>query len=243
MIIAVGYRVNSKRATQFRIWATKVLRDYLLKGYVINERRLISSQSKLKHLQETIKLLEQNIAHPLFAGQEKEILEFLSTYANTLSLLNEYDEDKIKKVKGTKSRFRLSYDVAKRLIAKLKIELVDRSEASSIFGQEQQRKLEGIIRNIYQTFGRKSLYPTIEDKASNLLYFVIKDHPFVDGNKRIGAMLFVYFLEKSNYFYKDNGERKFNDNALTTLCLLIAISNPKEKDKMIEITKNLISQR
>jgi death-on-curing family protein len=242
MIIAVGYRVNSKRATQFRIWATKVLKDYLIKGYVVNEKKLISSQGKLKHLQETIKLLEQKISHPLVAGQEKEILEFLSIYANTLTLLNEYDNDKIKKVEGTKTKFRFSYTKAKKLISQLKIRLVAKGEAGEIFGQEQQNKLEGIIKNIYQTFGGKSLYPTIEDKAANLLYFIIKDHPFIDGNKRIGAMLFIYFLEKSNYLYKDNGERKFNDNALTTLCLLIAISDPKKKEKMIEITKNLISE-
>lgn len=241
MIIAVGYRVNSFRATQFRIWATKVLKNYLLKGYAVNEKRLISSQDRLRQLQETIKLLEQNIVHPLLVGQEKEILGFLSAYANTLTLLNEYDKGKIKEVEGTKSKFHLSYSKAKKLISQLKSKLIAKNEAGDIFGQEQQNKLGAIIKNLYQTFDRKSLYPTIEDKAVNLLYFVIKDHPFIDGNKRIGAMLFVYFLEKSNYLYRKNGERKFNDNALTTLCLLIAISNPKEKDKMIEITKNLIS--
>ncbi len=241
-IIAVGYRVNSFRATQFRIWATKVLKNYLLKGYVVNEKRLISSQDKLKQLQETIQLLEQNITHPLLFGQEKEILKFLFIYANTLTLLNEYDKDKIKEVEGTKAKLRLSYSKAKKLISQLKNELIAKNEATQLFGQEQQNKLEAIIKNIYQTFGGKSLYPTIEDKAASVLYFVIKDHPFVDGNKRIGAMLFIYFLEKSNYLYRKNGERKFNDNALTTLCLLIAISNPKEKDKMIEIIKNLISE-
>jgi len=240
MIIAVGYRVNSFRATQFRIWATKVLKNYLLKGYAVNKKRLISSQTRFKQLRETIKLLEQNITHPLLAGQEKEMLEFLSVYANTLTLLNEYDRDKIKEIKGTKAEFRLSYSKAKKLISQLKNELITKNEASDIFGQEQKNKLEAIIKNIYQTFGKKSLYPTIEDKAANLLYFVIKDHPFVDGNKRIGAMLFIYFLEKSDYLYRKNGERKFNDNALTTLCLLIAVTNPKEKNKMIEITKNLI---
>jgi len=241
IIIAVGYRVNSFRATQFRIWATKVLKNYLIKGYAVNEKRLVSSQDRFRQLQETIKLLKQNITHPLLAGQEKEILEFLSAYASTLTLLNEYDEDKIKEVEGEKAKFRISHTKAKKLISQLKTQLIAKKEASALFGQEQENKLEGIIKSIYQTFDGKTLYPTIEDKAANLLYFVIKDHPFVDGNKRIGAMLFIYFLEKSDYLYRKNGERKFNDNALTTLCLLIAISNPKEKDKIIEITKNLIS--
>ncbi|HEC79449.1 MAG TPA: Fic/DOC family protein [candidate division WOR-3 bacterium] len=242
IIIAVGYRVNSFRATQFRIWATKVLRKYLLKGYVVNKKRLISSQDRFSRLQETIKLLEQKITHPLLVGQQKEILNFLSVYANTLTLLNEYDEEKIKKVKGTKAKFRLSYSKTKKLISQLKSKLIAKNEAGDIFGQEYKGKLDAIIKNIYQTFDRKKLYSTIEDKAANLLYFVIKDHPFVDGNKRIGAMLFVYFLEKSNYLYRKNGERKFNDNALTALCLLIAVSNPREKNKMIEITKNLIAE-
>lgn len=240
MIIAVGYRVNSFRATQFRIWATNVLRNYLLNGYVVNEKRLLQSQKELKDLQETIKLLEDKISHPLIAGQEKEILKFLSVYADTLTLLSDYDKDKIKEVKGIEGEFYLSYKEAKKLIHQLKTKLISKKEASYLFGQEQQNRLEGIIKSIYQTFEGKNLYPTIEDKAANLLYFIIKDHPFVDGNKRIGAMLFIYFLEKSNYLYKRNGERKFNDNALTTLCLLIAISDPKEKDKMISITKNLI---
>ena len=241
VIIAVGYRVNSFRATQFRIWATKVLKNYLTKGYVINEKRLISSQNRLKNLQETIKLLEEKIAHPVIAGQEKEILKFLSTYAHTLTLLNEYDKGEIKKVKGKETKFRLAYKTAKKLISQLKTELIAKKEASELFGREQENKLEVVIKNIYQTFGGKDLYSTIEDKASHLLYFIIKDHPFVDGNKRIGAMLFIYFLEKSNYLFRKDGERKFNDNALTTLCLLIAISDLKEKDKLIEITKNLIS--
>ena len=194
MIIAVGYRVNSFRATQFRVWATKVLKSYLLKGYAVNEKRIISSQTRFKQLKETIKLLEGKITHPLLAGQEKEILEFLSIYANTLTLLNEYDKDSIKEVKGTKAKFCLSYLKAKKLIPQLKNELIAKNEASEIFGQEQQNKLEAIIKNIYQTFGSKSLYSTIEDKAAHLLYFIIKDHPFVDGNKRIGAMLFIYLF-------------------------------------------------
>ncbi len=142
VIIAVGYRVNSFRATQFRIWATKVLKNYLTKGYVINEKRLISSQNRLKNLQETIKLLEEKIAHPVIAGQEKEILKFLSTYAHTLTLLNEYDTGEIKKVKGKETKFRLAYKTAKKLISQLKTELIAKKEASELFGREQENKLE-----------------------------------------------------------------------------------------------------
>ena len=135
----------------------------------------------------------------------------------------------------------MKYEDCQRIVKEIKKELVVKKEAGSLFGNETSRGFEGIVKNLYQTFGGKELYKTIEEKAAHLLYFTIKDHPFTDGNKRIGSFLFVYFLDKNDYLYRENGERKINDNALTALSLLIAESNPKEKDILIKIITNLIS--
>ncbi len=240
VILAVGYRVNSSRAIHFRKWATKILRNYLIKGYVVNEKRLLEVREKFKELQSTIGFLSEKSKKELLIGQEKEILNLLSSYAKTLTILGEYDKGKIKETKGVKSKFVLTYKNCSRIIAELKKELTLKKEASNLFGQERSGVFEGIIRGLYQTFGGKKLYPTIEDKASHILYLIIKDHPFADGNKRSGAFLFVYFLDKSDYLYRQNGEKKISDNALTALALLIAESNPKEKGIMIKIIKNLL---
>ena len=241
MIISVGYRVNSKQATQFRIWATKILRNHLIKGYTINEKRLQRARETLKDLQETIILLQKKSEHKLLAGSEKEILVLLSNYAKTLTLLEQYDKEKIPLVKSAKSEFVLRYDEAKEIIDKVKKELIAKKEASDLFGQENSDKLKGILGNIYQTFAGKELYSSLEEKAAHLLYFIIKDHPFVDGNKRIASFLFVYFLDKNDFLYKNNGEKKINDNALTALALLIAVSKSSEKEKFIKLITNLLS--
>ena len=174
--------------------------------------------------------------------QEKEILRLLASYAKTLSILEQYDKGKIKKVKGAKPRFILECQNCREIIIQLKKELIAKKEASGLFGQKTDAKFESIVKNLYQTFGGKELYRTIEDKASHLLYFTIKDHPFTDGNKRIGSFLFVYFLDKNDYLYRESGEKKINDNALVALALLIAESDPKEKDILIKIITNLISE-
>ncbi len=241
MIISVGYRVNSKRATQFRIWATKVLKSYLVQGYAINQKQLLETREKFKELQNAITFLQEKSQKELLKGQESEILGLLSGYAKTLTLLEEYDKGKIKDTKGKKAAFGLKYEDCLHIVKELKKELIVKKEASDLFGQERGGSFEGIIKGLYQTFGGKELYPTIEDKASHLLYLIIKDHPFIDGNKRIASFLFVYFLDKSNYLYRQSGEKKINDNALVALALLIAESEPKEKDVMIKIIKNLLS--
>lgn len=241
VIISVGYRVKSLRGTQFRIWATKTLKEHLIKGYTINEKRLLQTQNTLKELQETIALIQEKSKHELLAGQEQEILSLLSNYAKTLTLLEQYDAEKISLVKKAKGKFILQEDDARKVIENIKKELIAKKEASHLFGQENNRKLKAILGNIYQTFDGKELYPSLEEKAAHLLYFIIKDHPFVDGNKRIASFLFVYFLDKNDYLYKPSGEKKINDNALTALALLIAVSNPDEKDKMIKIITNLIT--
>lgn len=242
VIISVGYRVKSLRGTQFRIWATKTLKDHLLKGYSINEKRLLQSETKLKELQETISYLREKTQHELLSGQEKEILNLLSSYSKTLTLLEQYDKEKLTLSRKEKDRYVLKYEDAKEIIIKIKNDLINKSEASELFGREVENKFKTILGNIYQTFNKKELYPSLEEKAAHLLYFIIKDHPFVDGNKRIGSFLFVYFLDKNNYLYRMTGERKINDNALTILALLIAISHPDEKNKLIKIVTNLIAK-
>ena len=241
-ILSIGYRVNSKQATQFRIWATKTLKDHLLKGYTINEKRLLEAREKFQELQTTISFLQEKSKKELLSGQAGEILNLLSDYAKTLTILEQYDKGQLKESKGGKTKFVLKYDDCLKIIAELKKELIVKKEAGDLFGQERGGSFEGIIKGLYQSFGGKELYPSIEDKASHLLYFIIKDHPFSDGNKRSAAFLFVYFLDKTNFLFKKSGERKINDNALVALALLVAESDPKEKDVMVKIVKNLLAE-
>lgn len=241
VIISVGYRVKSLRGTQFRIWATKTLKEHLIKGYTLNERRLLQAQHQLKELQNAIGFLQEKAKHELFVGQEQEILDLLGNYSKTLTLLEQYDKGKLLLVKKTKGKFVLKYDEAKRVIQEIKKDLTYKKEAGDLFAQESNDKFKAILDNIYQTFNGKELYLSLEEKAAHLLYFIIKDHPFVDGNKRIGSFLFIYFLDRNNYLYRSSGEKKINDNALTALSLLIAVSDPKDKSILINITTNLLS--
>ena len=240
MIISVGYRVNSKQATQFRIWATNTLKSYLLKGYAINEKQLSSAKEKLQELQSAISFLQEKSKYELLSGQEQEILNLLANYSKTLTLLEQYDKDNLSVSKKGKGRFVLGYGEAQKVISALKKDLIAKKEAGDLFGQEYEGKLQGIIGNIYQTFGGKELYSSLEEKAAHFLYLIIKDHPLADGNKRTGSFLFVYFLDKNNFLYRESGEKKINDNALVALALLIAISDPKDKEVMIKIITNLL---
>jgi len=242
VILAVGYRANSPRAIHFRHWATKILKQYLIKGYAINEKRLLEAQNKFKELQETVLFLQKHSKKELLKGQEAEILNLLADYSKTLSLLGQYDNGKLAEKKGKRTKFILRYNDCSNIAVKLKDGLIAKKEAGDLFGHERGGSFEGIISGLYQSFARKELYPAIEDKASHLLYLMIKDHPFFDGNKRIASFLFVYFLDRSNYLFKKSGERKINDNALTALALLIAESAPKDKETMIKIIKNLIGE-
>ena len=242
VILVVGYRTNSARAVHFRKWVTSVLKKYLLQGYAINEKRLLEAREKFQELQTAISFLREKSKKELLSGQAGEILNLLSDYAKTLTILEQYDKGQLKESKGGKTKFILEYDDCLKIIAELKKELVAKKEAGDLFGQERGGSFEGIIKGLYQSFGGKELYPSIEDKASHLLYFIIKDHPFSDGNKRSAAFLFVYFLDKTDFLFKKTGERKINDNALVALALLVAESDPKEKDVMVKIIKNLISE-
>ena len=235
MILSIGYRVDSKEATVFRKWATSILKQYLLNGYAINEKKLSTTKTLLNELKQTIEMISTKSI-----GHEKELLNLLQNYTKTLSLLESYDKDDIDDFEGCRIDYVLTYDSTKDVLSQLKSNLMNKSEATELFANEKDNQLKGIINNLYQTFGGVELYPSIEDKASHLLYFIIKDHPFNDGNKRSASFMFVYFLDRCDYLYKENGEKKINDNALTTLTLLVASSNPKEKDLIIKLIKHLI---
>ena len=176
----------------------------------------------------------------MLSGQEMEISNLLADYSKALSLLEQYDRGQLADPKGQKTKLVLDYKTCVNIIVELKKNLSAKKEAGDLFCQERDGSFEGIIKGLRQTFGSRELYPTIEDKASHILYLIIKDHPFSNGNKRTGAFLFIYFLNKCDYLYKKSGERKINDNALVALTLLIAESDPKEKEVMIKIIKNLL---
>jgi len=242
LILSIGYRVNSAKATKFRQWATKTLRQHIVAGYTINEKRLLEAKNKFNELQEAVLFLQRQSKKELLKGHETEVLSLLADYSKTLFLLGKYDKGELNGRKGKETKFVLKYEDCVKIIAELKKELVAKKESGDLFGQERGGSFEGIIKGLYQTFAKKALYPTIEDKASHLFYLIIKDHPFSDGNKRTSAFLFVYFLDKTDYLFKKSGERKINDNALTALALLVAESNPKDKEVMVKIIKNLLAE-
>lgn len=245
VIISVGYRVKSKRGTQFRIWATQRLRDYILKGFVVNQQRLKEkSQAKLKELEGAVKLLQGAIESNRLAGYEKELLNIITDYTNTWVLLNKYDHDELQIENVTKKIvYRLEYEKISKSVEQFKKRLLAKKEATELFGKEVGNKLQGLLGNLEQTFDGKPLYPSIEEKAAHLLYFAIKDHPFVDGNKRIGSLLFLLYLIENNYFYNKRGDRKFSDNAIAAVALLVAESRPDHKEIMIKLVVNMVSKK
>ena len=234
-ILSVGYRVNSKQGTQFRIWATQRLRDYLVEGISINKDRL----QELEKIVEVISKTTIDQTHDL--AEAKGLLHILNHYTKSFILLNQFDSASLplQNLNGVVT-YQIEYDEAVQAIEILKSELIQKNEATPLFGNQKDKSFEGILRSILQTFDGNYLYPTIEEQSAHLLYFVIKNHPFSDGNKRIGAFLFVWFLEKNSHLLKHNGERKINDNALTALALLVAQSNPEDKELMIRLICNLI---
>jgi len=239
MVISVGYRVNSKKATYFRKWATNVLNKYLIDGYAINKNKL--QKQKLNELNQTLKLIEDSLQTNISINEAKGFAKIISNYAKSWALLQGYDEQSLEELTQTKEeRFILDYEEAKEAIALFKDTLISKGEASELFGKEKAGEFKGNLLNIYQTFGGVELLPSIEQKASNLLYYVIKGHPFNDGNKRIGAYLFILFLSKNKALYKKNGELKINDNALASLALLVATSKPEQKDIIIRLIMNML---
>lgn len=235
VIISVGYRVNTKRGIQFRQWATQRLKDYLVQGYAINRKRL-------EQLQQTIQLISKSsVSKNLQLEEAKGLLEIISNYTRSFILLNQYDSHTLQKGKLNESiSYEIEYTEARVAIDELKKELKRKEEAGDLFGREKDDGFKSSLRSIVQSFDGQYLYPSIEEQAAHLLYFVIKNHSFNDGNKRIGAFLFVWFLEKNKHRFKPGGELKINDNALTAIALLVAQSKPEEKELIIDLIVNLI---
>ena len=233
-IISVGYRVNSKRAVDFRRWATRTLREHLVRGYTLNERRL--AERGLREARETLDLLARTLRNQAPADATgRAVLDLISGYADTWRLLLEFDEDRLAVPGDARpARSALDYDRVVGTIADFKRELAARGEASSLFGNPRGDALEGILGNVEQTMFGEPLYRSREEKAANLLYFLVKDHPFTDGNKRIGSLLFLLYLEQEGV------EHRLNPQALTALTLLIAESAPRSKDLMVRLVVNLL---
>jgi prophage maintenance system killer protein len=213
-IISVGYRVNSRRGTHFRIWATKALRDHLIKGYSINERRL--KQRGIADLEQTVQLLGRTLsARQLVTDEGEALLDVIGKYARSWRLLFQYDENRLpaEPLRPTARMARLTPVQARRLIIKLKKNLEVKGEASKLFGTERGVGLDGLLGSIEQTFDSEPLYPSVEARAAHLLYFAIKDHPFADGNKRIGSLLFLHYLDKNGRLTGHDGRPRFDDRA------------------------------
>ena len=224
MIISVGYRVNSKNATQFRIWATSILKQYLIKGYAINDQRL-------QQLGEVIRIMKRT-QNELDA---KQVLSVIENYSTALTLLDDYDHQCMKRPEGSKATYVLSYEECRNLIDQMRF-----NADSDLFGHEKDDSFKGSIGNIYQSFGGEDVYPSLEEKAANLLYFVTKNHSFSDGNKRIAATVFLYFLDKNGILYDENGNKRIADYTLVALTIMIAESRTEEKEMMVSIIMNCI---
>jgi prophage maintenance system killer protein len=238
VIISVGYRVNSKRGTQFRQWATQRLKDFLVQGYAINQKRL-------DELQKVVQLISQSgNTDELQISEAKGMLDIITNYTKSFILLNQYDSHSLQN-EGLNENitYEIEYEEAFAAIQELKRQLIAAKEATKLFGNPKDDSFKGILGNVVQSFGGQYLYPSIEEQAANMLYFIIKNHPFSDGNKRIGAFMFVWFLEKNKHRFKPNGELKINDNALVALALLVAQSDAAEKDLMVQLIINLIKNR
>ncbi len=240
VIISVGYRIKSQRGTQFRIWANEVIKDYLIKGYTINQQRLQKQASQLNELKETIKILGNALEYKeLTSDESKGLLKIISNYSYALETLDKYDYQTLK-IENTSGKevYQLTYEEAIK-----QIELVKKTFGNSgLFGHEKDESFRSSVATIYQTYGGKDLYPSMEEKAANLLYFIVKNHSFSDGNKRIAAFLFLYFLEKNGMLFSETGKKRIADNALVALTLMIAVSQPDEKETMIKVIVNLINK-
>ncbi|MRS04227.1 Fic/DOC family protein [bacterium] len=238
-IISVGYRVNSKRGTQFRIWATKVLRKHLVEGYTIDQKRLEAQAGKIRELQEAVSLLSNVATLESISDETKGIIQIISEYSRGLGILDDYDHERLSMPGGTRRKtVMMTYEDAREIITAMKKKFRD----SALVGREKDNSFKSSIGAIYQTFDGKDLYPTLEEKAAHLLYFVTKNHSFVDGNKRIAAAMFISFLHKNKLLLRKDGSKRIDDNALAALTLMVAASKPSEKDKLIKVILNLMQE-
>lgn len=223
VIISVGYRVKSKRGVEFRRWANSVLKDYIIKGYAVNHNRM----SQLNEVVRVMKRVENSL-------DTRQVLTVVERYSQALELLDAYDHQNMTRPKGTREAYRLTYEECRKVIDSMKF-----GENSSLFGNEKDDSFKGSIGAIYQSFGGEDLYPSLEEKAANLLYFITKNHSFSDGNKRIAATIFLYFLDKNGVLFQ-NGNKLIDDHTLVALTIMIAESNPQEKEMMISVVMNCL---
>jgi len=238
VIISVGYRVKSQRGTQFRQWATRVLRDHIVKGYTVNEQRLREETAKLREMQQTVDLLARTLTtQELVTETGKDVLRVINDYAYALATLDRYDHGTLA-IEATRGEALhvIDYEAGIALVRAMK------GEFDGLFGIEKDQGFKSALGTIYQTFDGKELYPSVEEKAANLLYFVVKNHAFSDGNKRIAAALFIYFLAANGILYRPDGSKRLADNALVALTLLIAESRPDEKETIVKVIVNLINR-
>ena len=225
VIISVGYRVKSRRGIEFRRWANKILKDYLIQGYVVNENRL-------KQLGIVVRLMKRTQD----SLDSKQVLSVIESFSSALELLDAYDHQNMTRPKGSEAIYYLTYEECRRVIDQMRF-----NEESDLFGKEKDGSFKGSIGNIYQSFAGQEIYPTLEEKAANLLYFVTKNHSFWDGNKRIAATMFLYFLDRNEILYDETGEKLLDDHTLVALTIMIAESRPEEKEMMISVIMNCIA--
>lgn len=238
-IISVGYRVKSKQGTQFRIWANRVLKDYLVQGYSLNQQRLEAQQEKLVELKQAIALSARLIHNKSLSTSESQgILAILEKYSHALTVLDDYDHQRLQVV-GTRTlaHAKITYAEAMQQVKLWR----SQENLGGLFGNEKDESFKSSLETIYQTFDGKELYPSIEEKSANLLYFIVKNHSFTDGNKRIAAAIFVWFLQRHEFLYNAEGEKRIADNALVAFTLLIAESKPDEREMMVKVIINLIN--
>jgi len=241
VIISVGYRVNSLNATRFRKWATARLKEHLVQGYSLNEKRLEQHRDQLKKLEQTLTLFQQNTIEQANLPEAKGLVNVISDYARTFVMLNQFDSERLPTTDFDENiRYEITYPEARSAIDALQQDLMAKGEATDLVGNEKDDSFAGILGSVVQSFAGKYLYPSIEEQAAHLLYFVIKNHPFSDGNKRIGAFLFIWFLQRNQHHLKKSGELKINDNALAAIALLVAQSDPAQKALMVHLIMNLI---
>lgn len=238
VIISVGYRVKSQQGTRFRQWATRVLHDHIVKGYTVNEQRLREESAKLQEMRQTMELLARTLTtQELVTETGRDVLRVINDYAYALATLDRYDHGTLA-IEGTTGQALhvIDYDEGIRIVNAMK------GEFDGLFGVEKDQGFKSALGAIYQTFGGEELYPSVEEKGANLLYFIVKNHAFSDGNKRIAAALFIYFLGMNAILYRPDGSKRLADNALVALTLLIAESRPEEKETIVKVIVNLINR-
>ncbi len=239
VILSVGYRVNSKQGTQFRIWANRILKEHLIKGFTINEKRLAEQHNQIRELKESILLVERSLLEEIETPDKaRSMVKVLADFAQGLEILDDYDHETLQNEGiSSKQAVYISAEEFREIII-----LMQKDYDTSVFARQKDFGFESSVNQIYQSFGGQELYPGIELKAAVLLYLIVKNHSFVDGNKRIAAGLFLHFLEKNDILYKTNGKQIISNDGLAALTLLIAVSKPEEKETMIKITMTILNR-